>query len=254
MRKLLFIFLFIISSLNYSFSLTKDSLNIVFHQANEYYAKKDYKEAVLKYQAIADFGIHSFDLYYNLGNAYFKSDELGNALLYYHKAYKLSPNDKEVNFNIHFAERHTIDKIETPEEFFLLKWWKTVFLMFSLSTWTTLLYVCLFFASFGFIVYLLINQLLFKKIGFYSGSISLLLSVLFYIIGNAQYSYFNSTDAGIIHALSTTVRSAPINGEKLFILHEGTKVNILDEHDGAVNISLSNGKSGWVSKEDIREI
>lgn len=252
MRRIIICFLLTMSF--QCFGMTSDSAQVVFQQANDLYAKKDYQQAKEKYQLLVDEGLQSFEVYYNLGNAYFKSDELGPALLYYYKAQKLKPNDADVQFNIQFAERQTIDKIEIPEEFFLTSWWKSVFLIFSLSTWNALLYVSLFLALISFVLYLFINQLVLKKLGFYVGSALVVLSILFYVMGNAQYRYFNSTQTGVIYALNTTVRSTPEAGEKLFILHEGTKVQILERVEKSINIQLPNGKSGWVGEEDIREI
>lgn len=236
------------------FATSTESAQEIFQQANEQYAKKDYKKAVSNYQSLVDEGFQSFELYYNLGNAYFKSEEVAPALLYYYKAQKLQPGNEEVAFNIHFAEQQTIDKIETPHEFFIASWWKQIFMSTSISKWTTFLRISLFFSVFAFVAYLFLNQLKFRKIGFYSGSVLLLLTFFFFLAGNAQYRYFKNTQFGIIYSLSTTVRSTPSEGEKLFILHEGTKVKLLENIGDEVKIALPNGKEGWIPKDVVRAI
>ncbi|MDB5134608.1 MAG: Tetratricopeptide repeat protein [Mucilaginibacter sp.] len=236
------------------FSWSSD-YNTLYKKANEQYRKAQYQEAIKSYQQILDGGRPAEAVYFNLGNAYFKLGDIPSALLYYEKAHKLAPGDEDINFNIYFANSKTTDKVEPEPEFFVSQWWRSIILFFSIGT-LSILSVLSFIAGFGLLVlYLFTNVSSLKKASFYIGILMLFSGLLFVFISNRQVHYFNDHHQAIIFTGSVNVRSGP--GEQaatLFVLHDGTKVNILDNNNGWIKVQLANGNEGWIHEADIKEI
>ena len=119
-------------------SFGNDDVNALFKQANKFYTRANYPEAIKAYQQILADGYQSATVYFNLGNAYYKSDSVSSALLYYEKARKMAPGDEDVSFNIQLANQKTTDKIDAKPDFFLANWWNSLILFFSVGTVATL--------------------------------------------------------------------------------------------------------------------
>jgi tetratricopeptide (TPR) repeat protein len=223
--------------------------------ADAQYAKGQYKEARASYQKLLNEGYQSAALYFNMGNACFKSDDIPSAILYYEKARRLEPGDEDINFNIRFANLKTTDKIEEAPEFFVTKWWHGFILMFSLSTLSILSIVFILLSSAVLIAYLFTRSVIFKKISFYSAIVLFVFGLVFIFMGNRQTAYFDSHRQAIIFTSTVTVKSAPANNAKtLFVIHEGTKVNVLEANSNRIKIKLANGSEGWIGVGDVKEI
>jgi len=236
-------------------SFGSDKANALFAKGNSYYAKGQYKEALNAYQQVLDDGYQSSDVYFNMGNASYKSDDIPSALLYYEKAHKLAPGDEDINFNIRFANLKTTDKIDEVPEFFLANWWKASILSFSVGILSVLSVLLVLFGSGVLIIYFFTNSVSIKKSSFYTSIISFLLGVLTIFIATMQVGYFNSHRQAIIFSSSVTVKSAPTERSgSLFVLHDGTKVNILDNNNGWIKLRLGNGNEGWIKTADVKEI
>jgi tetratricopeptide (TPR) repeat protein len=227
----------------------------LYKKANEQYRKAQYQEAIRVYRQILDAGYQAEEVYFNLGNAYFKLGDVPSALLYYEKAHKLAPGDEDINFNIYFANSKTTDKVEPEPEFFVTQWWHGIILFFSIGT-LSVLSVLYFIAGSGLLVlYLFTTAISLKKLSFYIGILMLFSGLLFVFISNRQMQYFNDHHQAIIFSGSVNVKSGP--GDQagtLFVLHDGTKVNILDNNNGWIKIQLVNGNEGWIHQADTREI
>ncbi|HEY4194547.1 MAG TPA: SH3 domain-containing protein [Mucilaginibacter sp.] len=227
----------------------------LYKKANDQYKKGQYQEAVKSYTQIVNGGYQSEAVFFNLGNAYFKLGEIPSALLYYEKAHKLSPGDDDVNFNIYFANSKTADKVEPEPEFFVTQWWHSMMLYFSINTLSVFAVLCFIIGCGLLVLYLFIPVISLKKLSFYTGIPLLFAGLLFIFIANRQQHYFNDHHQAIIFSGSVNVRSGP--GEQaaaLFILHDGTKVNILDSNNGWIKVQLANGNEGWIQQSDIKEI
>lgn len=224
-------------------------------KANELYKKAQYQEAIKLYNKILDDGYQAEEVYFNLGNAYFKVGDIPSALLYYEKARRLAPGDDDINFNIYFANSKTADKVEPEPEFFVTRWWHSIVLYFSIHTLSVLSVLCLI-AGFGLLVlYLFTHIVSVKKLSFYIGILLLFSGSLFIFISNRQVHYFNDHHQAIIFSGSVNVRSGPEDkAAALFILHDGTKVNILDNSNGWIKVQIANGSEGWIQQSDVREI
>jgi tetratricopeptide (TPR) repeat protein len=227
----------------------------LYKKANEQYKKAQYQNAVSLYRQIVGGGYEAEAVYFNLGNAYFKLGDIPSALLYYEKAHKLAPGDEDVNFNIYFANSKTADKVEPQPEFFVTQWWHGIILFFSIGTLSALT-VLFFIAGSGLLVlYLFTTVISLKKLSFYIGMFLLFLGLLFIFISNRQANYFDDHRQAIIFSSSVNVKTGPVEqSATLFVIHDGTKVDILDNNNGWMKIRLSNGNEGWIRQSDIKEI
>lgn len=231
------------------------AVNTLLKKGNEQYAKGQYKEAIVTYQKIVDDGHLSAMVYFNLGNAYFKNNDVPSALLYYEKAHKLSPGDEDINFNIQFANQKTTDKVEASPEFFITRWWHSFILHFSL---TTLAVFSILFMVIGFallIVYRFTYSVGIKKASFYLALLIIFLGLSSMFVASRQQQYFDGHHGAIIFSTSVNVKSAPTPSAKnLFLIHDGTKVDVLDDNNGWMKIRLTNGSEGWINASDAKEI
>lgn len=227
----------------------------VFEKSNQQYAKGNYKEAIAGYQQILNAGYQSVPVYFNMGNASFKNGDIPSAIYYYEKAHKLAPGDDDINFNIQFANLRTTDKIDAAPEFFLSKWWNGFILMFSataLAVWS-ILFILL--ACTALVTYLFTYSVVIKKASFYSTFILFIVGLFTIFIGNRQANYFDTHHQAIIFSGAVTVKSSPDNAAKsLFVIHEGTKVDVLDNNSNWTKIRLPNGNEGWIVAGDAKEI
>lgn len=227
----------------------------LYKAANEQYRKAQYQDAVKSYTEIVDGGYQSATVYYNLGNAYFKLGDVPSALLYYEKAHVLSPGDEDINFNIYFANSKTPDKVEPAPAFFATQWWHSIILFFPIGTLSVLSVLCFIVASGSLVLYLFTHIIALKKVSFYTGILVFFAGLLFVFISNRQAHYFNDHHTAIIFSGSVNVRSGP--GEQattLFVLHDGTKINILDTSNDWIKVQLANGNEGWIQQADVKEI
>jgi len=233
----------------------KDTEQTLFDKGNAQYAKANYKAAVESYQKILNDGYQSKAVYFNLGNAHYKLGEIPSALLYYEKARKLAPGDDDINFNIQFANLKTTDKIDEAPQLFLVNWWHSIILVASVNTLATIS-ILFFLAGFGLLAYYLFAQSIsLKKASFYSGIVIIILGLFSTFIAGRQTAYFESHHEAIVFSPSVTAKSGPDNNAKnLFVIHDGTKVTVVENNSGWIKIRLLNGSEGWINLSDAKEI
>lgn len=236
-------------------SLGNDQQEKLFALGNQYYAKAKFNEAVKSYTQLMEEGYQSSALYYNLGNAYYKLDEIPSAILFYERAYKLNPGDEDIAVNLKFANMKIADKIEAVPEFFLAKWWKGFILFFPLKVLSVFAVVSLLAGFILLIVYLLSTVFMVKKVSFYSGIVFLVLGFVVMGLLQAQQNYFGESRQAIVFSGTVSVKSGPEKSLKtLFVVHEGLKVDIQQKENDWVKIVLPNGAIGWLELSAIRLI
>ena len=248
------LFLIFISSLTITtvFGQEPDQL---FKSAGEAYTSGDFKRAVETYKQILAQGYEAEDLYFNLGNAYYKSGEIPSAILFYEKALKLNPGNEDARFNLQLANQKTVDKIEPLPELAITAFWRKIVFSRKVDSWGWLTIQVLFLSFLFFAAYVLVNNILLKKIGFFGGLALFCTSILFFMLGYQQKRMMNLNNHAIIYSSSLTARSAPDqSGTKLFVVHEGTKVQLLDSLSEWKKISIPNGSIGWVKSEALEKI
>ncbi|HOW24901.1 MAG TPA: SH3 domain-containing protein [Bacteroidales bacterium] len=224
-------------------------------KANKDYNAGLYANAIEGYSKVLENGYESVEVYYNLGNACFKSNDLASAILYYEKAKKLRPNDKDVLFNLNVANDRIKDKIETVPVLFYKRWWQGVMNWLSTDAWTRFhiasFIVFLVAAAFYFIS----RTILIRKISFWIGLSMFFVSMTTVGIAWKQDVSNRRVTEAIVFDPSLTVRSSPSeNSVDLFVVHEGTKVAITDRLGDWYEIRIANGSTGWIQNTSIRSI
>jgi len=224
-------------------------------EADSAYVHGQYQQAITQYEALLKQGA-SADLYYNLGNAYYRTENIPEAVLNYERALLLSPGDRDIRFNLQIARSKTFDKIVPESEMFFVTWYRSLVSMMSVDGWARTALVALALTIILLLVYLFSERIWLRKAGFFGGVALLLLFVGANIFAWQQKTDLLNRKGAIIFAPSVTVKSTPAaNGTNLFILHEGTKVVITD---GSMKewkeIRLSDGKEGWIESKHIRVI
>lgn len=222
--------------------------------AENAYNEGNYTKAVELYEQELEEGV-SATLYYNLGNAYFKLNEMPSAILNYERALLLAPGDEDIRFNLTMARSRITDKIDPVESFFLVQWFTDLQNLQSSDGWAKtsivffiLLVACLFLFFFGRFAIL-------KKVGFFSGLIFILIIIMSNIFAFNQKSRLTNQEYAILFEPSVTVKSSPRpDGTDLFVLHEGVKLRIKNTLNNWCEIELEDGNVGWIPVSMIEKI
>ena len=226
--------------------------NHQFERANYYYNEARYDTAVIIYKGILDDGYVSAPLLYNIGNAYFKMREYPMAILYYEKALKIEPNNEEIQQNLAIANAMITDKIEPMPEFFLRKLWRNIGNMFTANEWATVSLVLITLVLLVVFLYLTAQTRGMKKGMFFTGILLILLTLCSIIFASQRFRYMNEHNEAIVMMPTITVKSSPTSsGTDLFVLHEGTKVKVLDSTDNWNKIKIADGSVGWLPSSCI---
>lgn len=221
-------------------------------KANTLYNESAYDSAAVVYESIINKGYSSATLFYNLGNTYYKMGNYPLAIYYYEKSLKLDPKNEDTKHNIEIAQAFISDKIESVPEFFVKTWSKNISNAFSIDTWSVItlvifgvLLICLFF-------YFTAKTRVLKKSMFFSGLLLIIMTICSFSITVKKYNYIKSQNEGIIITPTITVKSSPSSSSvDLFVLHEGSKVKILDHTDNWDKIKIANGSIGWLPSSTI---
>lgn len=249
MKHLLFILLFC-----FSFIATAQN-NTLFENANSLYNEGKYHEAITNYLKISESKEHSSALYFNLGNSYYKLNQVAPCIYYYEKALQLSPNDSDIKTNLLFAQNMTVDAFEILPQTGFSKVIQNIIGKLSYHTWAVLsiLFVVLFVT--GFLLYYFSVYQDKKRLFFVISMVSFLICLCTLVFAFNQKRHIKNQNPAIVFAQEIDVNSEPNNrSEEVFILHEGTKVNIEDEMGEWKKIKLVDGKTGWLPSTEIKEI
>jgi tetratricopeptide (TPR) repeat protein len=241
--------------LNLSSALFAQDPEYVLRKGNTFYQNKQYERAIEVYEHLIKNGYEGTSLYYNLGNAYYRTGKLGFAILNYERALIISPNDEDIQHNLALANSKTIDRIEMLPRFFIFQWWEGLLALFNLTGWTyasyTFYIVVLISAAFYFFAK---NQRL-QKISFYTGLTAVLFLLFTASILIIKFNRELSVKNAVIVESEATVKLSPDSaGSDAFIIHEGLKVKLEDNVQEWVKIRLLDGKVGWIEKQNLRII
>lgn len=224
----------------------------LFDAGNKAYSATEFDKAIEMYDSLLSMNYESAALYYNLGNSYFKQKNIGKAILNYERAAQLDPNDEEIQNNLALAKETILDKFETLPSPIFKTLAMSIMTFLSPSHWSVFGLVLLFLMMIGVYLYLFSN---FKRPGFVLGLASLALASFCIIMAYSYQSHLENHVPAVILADSSYIKSAPSEtAEDVFILHEGTKLEVQDELDGWKKIRLADGKVGWIESGDLEEI
>ncbi len=242
---------------NYLFGVENEtsSINEIFKLANEKYKKGKYEEAIELYKNIIKKGIKNGYVYYNLGNAYLKNKELGKAILNYEKAKLYIPSDKDLNYNLKYANMMKIDKFKVEESNPFLIILKFIYNLFNVNTLFIISYILFLLLIIYFIIKWLVKDFRIKNINDKLFPYLLSLFIFFALLLSVKIYVIESSNYGIIISKEVDVKSGP--GDEytvMFNLHEGTKVEEKKYSDEWVLIATPNGFSGWIKKNEIESI
>ena len=225
------------------------------NNADTEYQKGNYQQAIRDYEEILKNG-ESAEIYFNLGNAYYRTDNITKAVLNYERARLLSPGDDDINFNLQFARSKTIDKITPQSEMFFVTWYKSLVNFTSVDNWAKTGILCIVMALLLVLLYLFGPQLMLRKIGFFGGLAFFVIFLLSNLFAFQQKQALDNRTGAIIISPSVNIKKTPAkNSADQFVLHEGTRVDIIDR--GMTDwrcIRVGDGREGWIETKAIEEI
>ena len=237
------------------FNVYSQAENILFTEANEHYINKDYDTAFSKYEIILEKGLESSELFFNMANTCFKQKKLGLSIYYYEKALQIDPLNTDAEVNLNFAKTLTIDSIEVIPQTILQKLETNIILKISYNYWAYISLILLISSLLLFIFYYINDGSKTKKILFSIFSVFILLFIFSFISNIKSYNYSKNNKVSIVLEQRIEVTNSPIdNSEEIFILHEGTKIIVIDEVSKWKKIKISDGKIGWVLSDSILEL
>ena len=234
------------------FAATAQTPQQLMQQGNEAYGKGDYAAATETYNAILDAGQHSADLYYNLGNAYYRQDELGLAILNYERALRINPHFRDARQNLELAYSKTEDQIDTLPQIFLVKWAQAVVAWFSPNGWLVVLLLLTALLGAFVAIFFVSRDYAWRKRSLLIGLLVSLLLLLAVGCTIASHVRYNRHDKAIITSPMIVMKGSPeAHSIDKMILHEGTPVNIDETLGDWHKIHIADGTTGWVESSDI---
>lgn len=234
--------------------LAQEQMNTVADSAAAAYSRGEYEQALQLYDSVYQQGYGSAALYYNLGNSFFKSNEIAAAILFYERAVRLNPGNEDIKNNLMMARQLTMDKIEKVPQLFYIRWWNTIKENKSSDDWAMMMVVAFFSVIVAATVFLVSGRILIRKVAFYAGILLIVFTIFTAVFATQQYHTQTNNKEGIIFNPSVTVKGSPDKQSvDLFVIHEGTKVYIKDKVGEWYEIKIDNGSVGWIPT-DVLEI
>lgn len=233
----------------------QDDKEAVFAKGVEFYTAADYESALNEWLSIYQMGYNSVELCYNIGNAYFKLNNTPGSILFYERAALRDPANEDVNYNLQIAKTLVVDRFEEIPELFFIRWYNLFVLILKSNTWAIIsivsFVICLAFLS----LYFFTSNYKAKVAGFWIAVVMFLISVVSLSCSIRSKDLVYNSESAIIFSPQVRGKSSPDNsGTDLFILHEGTKVDITDKVGEWLEIRLSDGNKGWVPVSSLEVI
>ena len=237
------------------FLMAQENNEALWEKANNLYQSEEYQQAVSVYEQILASGEESAKLYFNLGNAYYKTGDVNNAILNYERAKVLAPQDEDIAFNLKIANQFVVTKIDELPQPFFLRWRTSIVNKYPADTWATI-------SVTAFIVFLLLLGLFLfsrsaaiKRAGFWLGIVIVIISGFSFSFAAQQKKKINTRDHAIVFCPRVTVKSSPSEtGTDLFLIYEGLKIQVTDSLSNWTEIRLADGNQGWLPDSCIVKI
>lgn len=236
-----------------SYTIHAQQTDLLFKAGNDHYAQGRYQEAIDTYKRILDQKVASAELYFNMANAHYKLNNVAPTVYYYEKALQLAPSDPDIRNNAAFAENMKIDAIEPLPENTLQEWINSVLGLLTSEGWAkaTVFFVFLFVISFlGYYFAFGAGR---KRFLFITAMLSIILGITSLSFAYTAFAKAKQDNPAIVFTPEVEIKSEPnLASTQAFILHEGTKVFVLEEVNDWNRIKLIDGKTGWIPKSDIK--
>ena len=227
----------------------------LWDRGNTDYVNGAYADAIAHYDSIVTMGRESYKLYYNLGNAHFKEGHIGLSILNYRRARQLAPSNPDVKYNLSIANSYVKDNIEAVPEFFGSKWERAVRKLLSSNAWTTISLLALVLGLGSALLYLLSPGMGRRKTGFYLSAAFMLVFIVTTAFAAASKRELTDSEQAVVLESAISVRSSPdMASKEIFIIHEGTAVEILDTLGPWYEISIADGNKGWIEASAVEKI
>ena len=223
--------------------------------ADNEYLKGNYQQAAIDYEELLKHGA-SAEIYYNLGNAYFRQDNITKAVLNYERALMLDPGNDDIRFNLQYARSKTIDKIANEDEVFFVTWYKSLVNFTCVDNWARTAIVSVIAALLLFLVYLFMTNINIRKVGFFGSVVFVVLFLFSNFFALQQKKQFENRTGAIVISPVVSVKKTPSAqaGEE-FVIHEGTRVDITDKSMKQWReVRTGDGREGWIPASVIEEI
>ena len=223
--------------------------------ADQEYKRGNYPQAIADYKSLLK-KTPSAEVYYNLGNAYFRSDSIPQAILAYERAALINPGNSYIRFNLQFARGKTIDKVAEPDEMFFISWFRSAANLATVDGWATMVLFSAALLGCCILLYFFSSRILVRKVGFGCAIAFAILFVLTNIFALYQKNALTSKEGAIIMAPAANLKKTPIrSGADEAVLHEGTRVDIADRSiKGWLGVKLADGREGWIEENTVEEI
>ena len=229
--------------------------NALLEKADKHYTSEEYKLAIESYEELVNSDVESAELYYNLGNAYYKSGFVTQAILNYERAKLLAPNDEDIQFNLNLANQHVVDAIDPLPQVFFIRWWNGLSNKTTVDRWAMVSVISfiltLILAGFFFFT----QKMSVKKLSFWFGIFLIVIAIFSFNFAAHQKKRQTQHEFAIVIQPSITVKSSPSDsGTDIFVIHEGLKIQIKDSLGSWREIRLADGNQGWLPANSIEQI
>lgn len=227
----------------------------LWQEANQAYTQEEYEKSIELYNQLMQEQGTSSALYYNMGNAYYKTKAYSAAILNFERALLLEPSNEDAAFNLKMAQMHIVDKIEPVGTFFLTLWMQNLAQLMSTNRWAVVAITTFILALLAVMLYIFSRQVAVRKTAFFGAILLLLFSVAANRFAYVQKQQLTQRNCAIVFAPTITVKSSPADsGTDLFVLHEGTKVTVLGQLGEWSEVKLVDGNRGWMPSDKLEVI
>lgn len=225
----------------------------IFEEANLAYNQGDYPTAIGKYEQILENGKTSSELYYNLANAHYKVNNVAPSIYFYEKALQLDPNDTDIRNNLALARNRVIDDVQGEQETGISRIWNALVTSLGYNEWAWVAITFAFLFTTFFLLYYLSSKSGLKRTFFSLSMISLLVGFITLTFAFQQQSHYGNNNYAIIYSQNAPVYAEPtLRSNEVFVLHEGTKIEVMETYQNWIKFELPNGLQGWMEQTDVK--
>lgn len=236
-------------------ALSASAQHQLLEKANQDYMAGKYEEAINSYLEVLNGNMESAEVYYNLGNAYYKTGKITQSIINYERALLLAPNDEDIRFNLELANQHVVDAIEPLPQVFFVRWFHAIVNRFTADGWAKISVALFFLALILGGTFFFSQSTSIKRISFWGGVLVIAISIFSFNFAARQKKRMTEHNFAVITQPSVTVKSSPSeSGTDLFLIHEGLKVRIQDSLGSWIEIRLADGNQGWLPANSLEKI